>query len=79
MTGIGSLVIAALAPLAGHHGDLLANSFWALARWTLVTALIVLPFCSGGGAAPTRLPGKLPHCGTHVPQFDSLPFKPSLV
>ena len=48
LTGIGSLVIAALAPLAGHHGDLLANSFWALARWTLVTALIVLPILLWG-------------------------------
>jgi multidrug efflux pump subunit AcrB len=48
ITGLGSLIIAALAPLAGHHGDVLANSFWALARWTLVTALIVLPILLWG-------------------------------
>lgn len=43
VTGFGSLLIAALAPLAGLQGELLAGAFWSQARWSLVTALIVLP------------------------------------
>ena len=43
VTGVGSLLIAALAPLAGLQGDILAGAFWSQARWALVTALIVLP------------------------------------
>ena len=43
VTGLGSLLIAALAPLAGPQGSELATAFWSQARWALVTALIVLP------------------------------------
>ena len=43
VTGLGSLAVAALAPLAGTQGDILAGAFWSQARWTLVTGLIVLP------------------------------------
>ena len=48
ITGLGSLTIASFAPLVGHHGEALANSFWSLARWTLVTGLIVLPILLWG-------------------------------
>ena len=43
VTGFGSLLIAALAPLAGLQGELLAGAFWSQAGWSLFTAVIVLP------------------------------------
>ena len=41
--GIGGLLAAALAPLAGPEGSTLANAFWAQSRTALWFALIMLP------------------------------------